>query len=192
MPSQPQQSIVVPHVSGFQGADGQSLMRALKQVQLFQAQSMTYGRQMPWNQPWGEIAYAQATANQAGIGAEADLTSLTTGAITYVANRIIEIRMSVVLNQQTAASNTKVFITDGSNNKLASAFAVMAVDVAAGSRSTFDRSYRTVSAAGAMTYKLRATAVTGTCSLLASATGDPGPAFIQVVDLGPAGLRPAS
>lgn len=46
----------------------------------------------PWNVSWGQYAYAQVTANQATLGVgPTNLTGLTTGAITYVANRRVRL-----------------------------------------------------------------------------------------------------
>jgi hypothetical protein len=52
----------------------------------------TTGWKPPWDARWGVMAYASASADQAmSPAAETDVTSLTSGAVTYVANRRIRI-----------------------------------------------------------------------------------------------------
>ena len=185
MPSQPNQSIVVPHVSGFQGADGQSLMRALKQVQLFQAQSMTYGRQMPWNQPWGYITSATATSNQTGISSIADLTSLSV-TWTAVANRRYKIEIAIPMFQNSGAAGTQnvVIATSGGTT-----IATWQQQVSASFDAMANVYTYVTPAAGSVTYKARASTSASTCQTSVSATI---PALISVEDVGPTGLRPAS
>lgn len=46
-------------------------------VGLMQYSSATLGWTKPWYSPWGEVNYAEVTANQTGISTVADLTGLT-------------------------------------------------------------------------------------------------------------------
>lgn len=142
----------------------------------------------PWGLPWGEVpgSYAQVTASVTGFsGSTTDAAGLTTGAITYVANRIIEVRaLSPVCTQNTSAGLAKVWIADGAGVNKGQ---MLNRSLAAGERFPAYSSVRLVTVAGAQTYKVRATTSAGTLDIGAGVSGDPSPAFIQVIDLGPSG-----
>lgn len=184
MPGQPQQSIVVPHISGFQGADGQSIRNALKQLQLFQRAAMTYGATPPWNQPWGRVASASVTSTQTGISTVTDVTNL---AVTWtaVANRKYKIALSCGVRQLTADGTVQFVIATNAGTQVGAWAATLVTNAFGYANAFVDVS----PAAGAVTYKARLLTSAGTIGTSVSATQ---PGSLIVEDVGPTGLRPAS
>jgi hypothetical protein len=134
----------------------------------------------PWNLPWGIIAVASVTANQTGISAEADLTSLTV-TFTAITGRRYRTMGHTLMKTVTTSGNFSVFITDGASTH---------VGQASGSTATlgFTVSCDPVAVetitAGSVTRKLRASTSAGTVDLQAGATF---PNQIWVEDIGPSG-----
>ena len=132
------------------------------------------------NTPRGTINYAQATANQTSISAEADLTSLT---VTFTADstRRYKITGQILVQQLTSTGAATGKITDGSSVEVQrfghnAAFLANGVEVWHGTRVLSGIS-------GSVTYKLRAATSAGTLSVLADTTR---PNFILVEDIGAA------
>ena len=140
--------------------------------------STTVGWQLPWNMPWGRMGSATATADQVTISTIADVTSLTTGSITYVANRRILVTASVVMLSVTAGGLRRFYI-DKDGATVATAF----------HNFINGNEYETVSihfydspTAAAHTYKVRASSDANTCTIANSS----GTGLIIVEDIGPA------
>lgn len=130
--------------------------------------------------PGGWIGYNEVTANQTGITATTDLTTLTV-AVTVGASRRIRISGEIGHERSVNDGVTRLSINEGATTLT---FADAAVRAAAeGSVRIFCSCVLTPST-GAHTYKLTLARAngTGTVSLTASATN---PAFILVEDLGP-------
>jgi len=133
--------------------------------------------QQPWNMPWGRMGSATATVDQGTIGGIADVTSLTTGSITYVANRRLLVTVSVVMLSVTAGGLRRLYI-DKDGAVVALAFHTFANT----------NEFETVSihfydspTVGAHTYKVRASSDANTCTIAnSSSTG-----LIIVQDVGP-------
>lgn len=152
------------------------------QQQVAQLQSLGASR---WGAPhpataWGEVAYAQATTTQSGIGATVtNLTSLTVTFTALAGRKYKTTGYLPFISQNTATGAQDLYITDGSNNLkqratnklLAAIFAPVTIIL------------REVPGAGSVTRKLRLSTSSGTVDSLA----DPAyPAFILVEDIGPA------
>lgn len=137
----------------------------------------------PWNLSWPSWGSGIVTVNQTGIGTSStDLTGVTTGAVTYPANRIILVTAQAQLQQQTGAGTPRLQITDGSNVVMNEG---RSLANGAGAYWHAKVSYLLLgTSAGSVTYKARALTNGNTVDLVASATN---PAFIVVQDLGPYG-----
>jgi len=152
----------------------------LHQLKFYQGATDTW--QQAWNQPWGTIAYAQAVTPQGSITTIVDLTSLTTGSITYIANRRIRVSAFVPMNSSGAGDSCGLAITDGSN--------VIKAEGNINSNTngiSFGNtvSFVTTTTAGAVTYKARGYRGAGGGSVVA---GDGSlPFYILVEDIGPNG-----
>lgn len=133
-----------------------------------------------WNQPWGVMGYAQATAAQNGIGTSfTDVTSCTI-TFTAAANRRYKITGQVRAFQNTSTGAVQMAITDGSNNSLCSQI----YNTAASTWCAPFASAIHTPAAGSFTYKLRILTSANTVNLdNSSAT----PAWILIEDIGPNG-----
>lgn len=78
--------------------------------------------------PWGVVAFAQKTADQTGITAQADVTSLS---VTWTADSTRYYKISVYMapiRQKTAGGIVVPVITDGSNNTRVQANVTLAAD----------------------------------------------------------------
>jgi len=132
-----------------------------------------------WNQPWGIVGTAQATSNQTGVSAEADVTSVTV-TWTAAANRRYKITVTGRILQQTSAGIAEVKITDGSSvlqDKWS--FGLTA------SQAAYCNVIALVTpAAGSVTYKARLSTTAGTVDTTAASTQ---PFRILVEDIGPNG-----
>jgi hypothetical protein len=141
-------------------------------------QSATTGWTRPWNVAWGYLAVAQVTANQGSIGTATDLTSLTSGAITFVANRQVRISGYIAALGAAGGGLARLDIKE-SATILASDQEIMQTS------NTGLRAVAIISpSAGAHTYKLTFGRTSGadTLTMVASSTA---PAFILVEDIGP-------
>lgn len=128
--------------------------------------------------PLGRVAYAEATSDQTGITAEADLTGLTV-TFTAVSGRWYQITGQVLAQQLTSTGAAAGKITDGSNTEVQrfgqnQAFLANGVEVWHGSRSITGLS-------GSQTFKLRMSTSAGTIGALATSTR---PNYILVEDIG--------
>jgi hypothetical protein len=125
----------------------------------------------------GQVAYAEVTANQAGISTVVDLTSLT---VTWnaLANRRYLISGYVRALQNTSTGDVSCTITDGSNAVKANA---LQTAPAANYRMLEPKEVVTPGA-GSVTRKLRMTTTAGTVDLSAAATAK---SYIMVEDIGP-------
>lgn len=131
---------------------------------------------------WGELGYAQVTANQTTITTEADLTSLTT-TVTVGTDRKIKITGNGIFTRTVADGVTQFRIKEGTTTlQIAN---IRNASTAGETCQAICRLDDTVATAGSHTYKLTLALATGTGSvgLTASSTN---PAFILVEDLGPA------
>lgn len=126
----------------------------------------------------GTIAYAQVTANQAGITTITDLTGLSV-TFTAATGRRYKITGFALLSSSVATDVYRISLTDGSNNLLQ-----LNENVASSTSAPIVMRIDTPSA-GSLTYKLRATRQAGTGNVTLNA--GPGlPAFILVEDIGAA------
>lgn len=124
------------------------------------------------------VGYAQITASQAGITTITDITSLTV-TFTAVAGRRYRISASAFLLTTVAGDVASLVIADGSNVQLNSS----QVDLRVADNIRGHISHVIVPGAGAKTYKLRASRVSGSGNISLSA-GAAYPAFILVEDIG--------
>lgn len=128
--------------------------------------------------PKGRMASASVTANQTGITAVADLTSLT---VTWTAiSAHYYLIIGQVLGQSTVATDRlNLFITDGSSTQVSQGSSQMST--ANADTSIIAHSLLT-GLSGSVTYKLRASrSGTGTMQMTATATA---PSYIFAIDLG--------
>jgi hypothetical protein len=141
--------------------------------------SGTAWRPVAWNTSWGLINRVEVTANQLGIAAVADLTSLTI-TWTVVANRWYRTKVWGRVLQNTATGNNELIIADGSNT--IHEFSTKQLG-ATGIDVHQPEVIKTISA-GSTTRKARLQTSGGTTDLVASSIQ---PAWIAVWDDGPAG-----
>jgi hypothetical protein len=135
-----------------------------------------------WNAPWGVISYVQTTTAQTGITTRVDVTSMTTGSITYVANRLLRITVQTPkMSGSVADTRLEVFLMNGATT-LSSC---TSTTVVAGVGNSTNLSFYDTTTAGARTYDLEvALSGAGTGSISASATN---PFQLIVEDIGPSG-----
>jgi hypothetical protein len=128
--------------------------------------------------PGGWIGYAEVTANQAGIVAETDLTSLTV-TVTVGTSRRIRVRAQARASKSVADGNVVLYVKEGATY-LTGIDAQMANTTA---ETTIAGDVILTPTSGAHTYKLAMNlAGTGTVTMGAGAAY---PAFILVEDIGP-------
>lgn len=145
----------------------------------------TTGWVAPWNLPWGVLAVASTTTNQASIGGTAtDLTSLT-GTVTVPANRRIKIRVFLPGCAGTVANDSfELRINEGATVLQANRISV---------NSTLQYVAATAEiiitpAAGSHTYKAVMVRVAGTGTIDNGASAaNTQTAVFAIEDLGPAG-----
>ena len=140
----------------------------------------TTGWVPPWNMPWGEMAYSQATASQTGIGSTVvDLTNLS-ATFTAVANRKVVTTLWCGQCQNiTAAGTSSIWLADAAN--AIKGVAQMQVQAVPSTQALIARA-REVTTAGTFTRKGRATAGAGTMSITGSTTQVN---HISIEDVGP-------
>jgi hypothetical protein len=124
--------------------------------------------------PDGTMAYVQVTANQTGISAVTDLTSLTV-TVTPAASRRLRVKAYVRLIQNTSAATPIVSIKEG-----ATILNQAVVGLAIGGQATLHVEAILTPTAAAHTYKITLETGLGTVDLLASATN---PSFILCEDI---------
>lgn len=122
------------------------------------------------------LAYAEVTANQAGLaGAGADLTGLSV-TVTVPAGRRLRITGSVLYSNDTTDGRSVLTIIEGGTQLQ---FAALAHRTA-GATAALSRSVIITPTAGTHTYKLNGAASVGTSTMVAAPTA---PAFILVEDI---------
>ena len=141
---------------------------------------VTTGWQLPWGQAWGVISYVQRTTAQTGITTRVDVTSMTTGSITYVANRLLRITVQTPkMSGSVADTRLEVFLMNGATT-LSSC---TSTTVVAGVGNSTNLSFYDTTTATARTYDLEVVlSGAGTGSISASATN---PFQLIVEDIGP-------
>lgn len=136
-----------------------------------------------WNAPWGVVSYVQTTTSQGSITTRVAATSMTTGSITYLANRVLRISLQTPkISTDTAGDRVEVFLMNG-----ATTLSSCTANITAASRgSSTNLVYYDTTTAGARTYSLEISrsAGTGTASTNASSTN---PFQLIVEDIGPSG-----
>jgi hypothetical protein len=136
-----------------------------------------------WNAPWGVMAYVQTTTSQGSITTRVAATSMTTGSVTYVANRLLRITVQTPKISSNAVSDrAEVFLLKGATT-LASCTSQSSV---VGVGITANLVIYDTTTAGASTYllEIQRSSGTGTMSTNASATS---PFQLIVEDIGPSG-----
>ena len=104
-----------------------------------------------WNAPWGVMAYVQTTTSQTSITTRVDVTDMTTGSITYVANRLLRITVQTPkMAGSVASTRMEVFLMNGATT-LSSC---TSTTVVAGVGNTTNLSFYDTTTAGARTYDL--------------------------------------
>jgi hypothetical protein len=135
-----------------------------------------------WNAPWGVMAYVQTTTAQTSITTRVDVTDMTTGSITYVANRLLRITVQTPkMAGSVASTRMEVFLMNGATT-LASC---TSTTVVAGVGNSTALSFYDTTTAGERTYDLEVVLVgAGTGNISTSATS---PFQLIVEDIGPSG-----
>lgn len=143
--------------------------------------------QPPWNLPWGQIGEnAAGNTDQTTITAMADVTSCTV-TFTAVANRRYRVCGQVgSYFQSTTAGVVQLQFTDAANTALAGSNSLRTPPgVGSGNRMSATWSSKTVTpAAGSITYKMRAAALSGGAVTIENSQSS---ARLWVIDEGPAG-----
>jgi hypothetical protein len=143
---------------------------------------------LPWGEPWGSLDFASRSTLDQTINTTADDLASLAVAKTVPANRHLEVRGAVGLVIQHGSSGiAKVSICDGTDLVLGLIVDdLLAADPGVGSRTRGETGIPVEGASGALAFKLRAVTSAGTLEVFGG-TGDPGPAWIRLIDLGPAG-----
>lgn len=138
----------------------------------------------PWNMPWGYIASAKVTANQTGITAVADLTSLT-ATFTALSTRRYKYSAHLNVTSNTANDYFQAQIADAASSQLFQT--LQNTHVTANNDLGYDFSWFETGVSGSITRKLRlgrAGASAGTLAISASSTQE---CTFLVEDIGPSG-----
>lgn len=147
----------------------------------------TDGWRPAWNSGWGIVGFAQITADVTGVSTLADVAGLSV-TFTAVANRNYAITVSFGGGQQVTSTGTSaVIVTDGANTRVGLVQQYVAQIATTTLQAATRRLIVSGVAAGAVTYKARATTSAGTFTLHADSGATYGPATIVVEDLGPNG-----
>lgn len=125
--------------------------------------------------PNGTLGYAQVVANQLGISAATDLTSLTV-TVTAGTGRRLRVSGQCRLRQNTTSDTYQLTIQEG-----ATILATFVTTLGIAGQISATPSVVLTPGSGAHTYKLTLTVASGTIDLLAAATN---PAYILVEDIG--------
>lgn len=142
----------------------------------------TTWRARAWNEPWGYIGYATATADQTGITTETDLTGCS---ITWTAvnNRYYLVQAFTQAYSTVVDDIVQLKITDAANaSKQIAPFAIRSTSVA----TSVMASVIVTSLTGSTTLKARVVRASGTGTIRCLA-GAGYPAFISIQDIGPSG-----
>lgn len=149
----------------------------------------TVGWRLPWNQPWGQLAYAENASFTQNIGG---VTYQTIGSLTVTAvvpaNRVIQVSSRIPLVVQNVGNSiVKIGLFDGSGtNQGLIIDEVLAPDPAPASRTSGEGTIPILGLSGSVTFTPRGLTSTNTMSFTAAA-GDPGKAWIRISDGGPNG-----
>ncbi len=135
-----------------------------------------------WNAPWGVISYVQTTTSQGSITTRTSVTSMTTGSITYVANRLLRVTVQTPKMSATLANGRiEVFLMNG----VTTVASCTAISPTGGVGQATGLSFFETTTAGARTYSLEiGRNDASTVSTNASATN---PFQLIVEDIGPSG-----
>ena len=147
----------------------------------------TLSPDLRWNTAWGVVGVATATANQAGITTQTDLTGLSV-TWTAVAGRRYKVSAYTMVTRTVADGTTQVLILTSGG----SVFQVISSQPNVAADNLESSGFVIVTpGAGAQTFKLAITRASGTGTVGLSATAN-APAFILVEDIGPSsGFVPA-
>jgi len=149
---------------------------------LYSYTGIRWNRGPSWNAPWGVVSNVQTTTTQGSITTRVAVTSMTTGSITYVANRLLRVTVQTPKMATTLAdSRIEVFLMNGATT----VSSCTSISPTAFSGQTTGLSFFETTTAGARTYSLeigRNDASTVTTN--ASATN---PFQLIVEDIGPSG-----
>jgi hypothetical protein len=165
----------------------------------------TSGWLRPWNRPWGLIAQAQKTSNQAGLNnvGATDITGLSISP-TLVEGRLYRVSQNACLYNNAAVSNiVSAVIYDGNNNNLGGqVVAYMPASGAFGDAHVGSNFIIVACSSGAVTghnlvrapgsglpqtFKVRGSTATGNGTFLAAS---PNYGFISIEDIGAHGSAP--
>lgn len=149
----------------------------------------------PWNLPWGRIASATMAASDQGSITTAgivDVTGLTSGSFTAVANRYYVAQCEVIVWQATTIGVIELLITNGAGTVLGSAASELTPSgIGAGVRNVLAvRSAPFTLTAGAQTVKARITAESGGTVTIFN-TGGAGTGRFILEDVGPSSVTGA-
>ena len=133
-----------------------------------------------WNSSWGEVGYAEITADQSGFGVLADVVGLSV-TFTAVASRKYKVTAFMRVIKEVSAGSILIQIADGANVGIQ--HDVVSLQPGEGDSCTPVK--RVVPGAGSVTYKVRASnaGTAGTTMVRGSSTA---PGIILVEDVGPA------
>lgn len=153
-------------------------------MELFVYYGSTTGWQLPWNRPWGVVAYAEKTSSTTSIGT-GGTSLLTTGSFTAVANRRYRLkghaRISAPSTEITAFTNIE--LSDGSAGYETSS------EVLYGGGTCMADPERIMSlSAGSTNLRLFMATSTGTVTNSASTVQR---TFLMVEDIGPLSTAPS-
>ncbi|MET0786932.1 MAG: hypothetical protein ABWY25_09515 [Paenisporosarcina sp.] len=140
----------------------------------------TTGWQLPWNQPWGQTAYATVTTNQGSISSTLlDVTNLTAQWVGAPANRLVKTTIHIPIVTMTAAGTFTCNMSDVSNVVKQQVNLILAAS--AGGEFVLIRQETTPGGNFARKARVQCTAGTGNLNMTTLS-----PAFIMMEDIGPA------
>ncbi len=134
--------------------------------------------------PGGWIGYVEVTSSQTGITSITDLSGLSV-AVTVNASRRIRVTGHGTVQKNTNNGLVKLLIRESSTTLGLIIDNIMGNTSDVNSRMTGEGSVVLTPSAGTHTYKLSLSSATADADLSA-ASGDPGPAWLLVEDIGPA------
>jgi len=138
---------------------------------------------LPWNMPWGEVAYVDSSSMTGGIvGSVVDLTGLSL-TFTGIANRKYMCLAKLSVLSSNAAELIWAYLSDGASVVKDTAKIIVA---SAGISETKNLQERVITGAGTITRKLAAQRVTGAGTVQAGGEANC-KASILILDIGPSG-----
>lgn len=135
-----------------------------------------------WNAPWGVMSYVQTTTSQLSITTRIAATGMTTGSVTYVANRLLRVTVLTPKMSSTLA-NTRIetFLVNGSTTVAS----CTSVSPTAGVGMATGLSFYETTTAGARTYLLEIGR--NDASTVQTNAASTNPFQLIVEDIGPSG-----